>query len=80
MHTPACHHRDRRQVPVDRRDDPPGYRVAAGREPGRRDPQHQEAAALQALAAPPPDQLHSGLLPGLEGQAGQRGWLVMVTS
>jgi hypothetical protein len=42
-------------------------------DPGRAHPQRQEPAALQALAAPPPDQLDAGLLPGRGGQLGERG-------
>jgi hypothetical protein len=33
---------------------------------------------LQALAAPPPDQLHARVLPGLKGELLERGGLVVV--
>jgi hypothetical protein len=54
---------------------PTHRKLAAGRwcqpawdDPGRAHPQRQEAAALQALAATPPDKLHAGLLPGGQGK------------
>jgi hypothetical protein len=47
-------------------------------DPGRVHPQRQEPAALQALAATPPDELHTGLLPSVEGKLGQRARAVAV--
>jgi site-specific DNA recombinase len=47
-------------------------------DPSRPHPQRQEPAALQPLAAAPPDKLHAGLLPGRHGQFLERGWLVTV--
>jgi len=55
-----------------------GGGLAAWGDPGRADPQRHKAGALQALAAPPPDQLHARLLPGLEGELLQRARLVAV--
>jgi hypothetical protein len=47
--------------------------LAAWGAPSRTDPQGQEAGALQALAAPPPDQLDAGLRPGRQGELLERG-------
>jgi site-specific DNA recombinase len=45
-----------------------GGSLAAWDDPSRTDPQGLEAGALQALAAPPPDQLDAGLRPGRQGE------------
>jgi hypothetical protein len=42
-----------------------------GGDPGRADPQAQEAGALQALAASPPDQVHTGRLACGRGELGE---------
>jgi site-specific DNA recombinase len=56
----------------------PGGSLAAWSDPGRTDPQGQEAGALQALAGPPPDQLDAGLRPGRQGELLERGRLVAI--
>src|SRR4029453_6968681 len=70
------------QQPADRQLPPDavgtGGGLSAWGDARRADPEHQEAGAVQTLAASPPDQLHAGLLPGSEGELPERAGLVAV--
>src|SRR4029450_14029875 len=55
-----------------------GGGLATWSDPGRAHAQRQEAGALQALAAPPPSQVHAGALACGQGQLLERAGLLAV--